>query len=107
MQTPEVAVHERIAGLCLIRGTFGKTEVPLAVFLPRVGLEESVLCRGVRLHLAPVAREDVLAALDKVAGPLDGLFVDDVGRHPRIVTGLDTVRAWRGTPRCSRLRGVA
>ena len=40
MQTPEVAVHERIAGLRLIRGTFGKAEMPLAVFLPRVGLEE-------------------------------------------------------------------
>jgi DNA ligase D len=60
--------------------------MPLAVFLPRVGFEERVLGLGVRLDVTPVARENVLAALDELAGLLDGSFVDDVGRDPRIVT---------------------
>jgi hypothetical protein len=52
MKTTEVSVYERVAGLGLIRRTFRQTGVPLAVFLPRVGFEESVLGRGVRLYLA-------------------------------------------------------
>ena len=39
----EVAVHERIAGLRLIRGTLGEAEMPGGVLLPRVALQECVL----------------------------------------------------------------
>ena len=77
----EVAVHERVPRLGLVVGALGQAEVPRAVVVPRVPLEVGVLRLGVRLHLAPVAVQDVLPRLDQGAGVRDRGRVDVVAGH--------------------------
>src|SRR5688572_19065835 len=64
----EVAVHERVAGLGAVVGPLGEPEVPGGVLLPGVALQVVVLRLRPWLDLAPVAVEDVLAALDQPLG---------------------------------------
>jgi hypothetical protein len=86
VQPAEVAVDERVSRLRVVRSAFGQPEVPVSVFLPRVGFEEGVLVLRARLNVAPVALEDVLPRLDQPAGMADGAFVDGVRSDLRIVT---------------------
>src|SRR5882672_8934808 len=64
MQPVEVAVDEGISGLRLVRGADGETEMPGGVFGPCVLLDVCVLCRCVRLRVAPIAVQDVLTFID-------------------------------------------
>ena len=49
----------------LVARALGQAEVPRGVLLPRVPLQVGVLGSGARLHLAPVAVEDVLPRVDQ------------------------------------------
>src|SRR4029450_11937624 len=53
VQPAEVAVNERVAGLCLIWSAFGKAEMPGGVLVPRVRLQVHVLVTCARLHVLP------------------------------------------------------
>ena len=77
----EVAVHERVPRLGLVARTFGESEVPLRVLLPRVGLEVGVLLVGAGLHFTPVAVEHVLTGCDELRAVRDGPLVHCVGSH--------------------------
>ena len=91
VHTPEVAVDEGMARLRFVCGTFRQAQMPLPVLVPGVGLEKGVFVRRGRLDVAPVAVEDVLAALDQPTGIRDRVLVDGVG-------GDDTLlRPLRGT----------
>jgi hypothetical protein len=50
MQTAEIAVDKRVAGLGVVSRALREAEMPLAVLLPRVRLELGVLDRGVWLQ---------------------------------------------------------
>ena len=62
MDTAKVAVHERVPRLGLVGCAVGESEVPVGVLGPGVTLELVVLSVGVRLHLSPVAVEDIWRA---------------------------------------------
>ncbi len=67
----EIAVHEGVAGLRLLRRPLGEAEVPFGVLVPGVGLQEGVLLAGAGLDGAPVASEDVLVGRDQAPGAAD------------------------------------
>ena len=67
----EIAVHEGVAGLGLLRRPLGEAKVPLGVRVPGVGLREGVLLAGAGLDGAPVASEDVLVGRDQAPGAAD------------------------------------
>ena len=73
MNSAKVTEHEGISRLRLIRSALGQTEVPRGVLVPRVPLQIGVLDVCLRLDLAPVALENVLASLDEFPGPPDRL----------------------------------
>jgi hypothetical protein len=73
--------------------------MPLAIFIPGVRFQKCVLVTGVRLDVAPVAVEDVLATLDQALGPGDRPFVRGVVGHAR--------QSVTERPRSSRSRGSA
>ena len=81
MNAAKVAVDKGVSGLRLVRSAFRQAEVPLAVLLPRVVLQECVFVGGAGLDVAPVAIEDVLASGDGLPCPLHGAIVDGVGGH--------------------------
>ena len=78
MQAAKVAEDERVAGLRLVARAFGEPEMPLAVLVPRVALEERVLVGRARLDVTPVALQHVLATLDETAGARDTCTIDGV-----------------------------
>jgi hypothetical protein len=84
MEAAKVAVDERVPGFRLVRSAFRQAEVPLAVLLPRVRLEERVFVLCCRLDISPIATKHVLAALDELLGASDRPLVDGVrGQGPR------------------------
>lgn len=85
-------------GLGLVVGAVGQPEVPCAVVRPQVLLEVGVLRLGVRLHVAPVAVEDLLLRVDQPAGVGDGVAADGVGGHAASLScSVDGRRCDRGT----------
>src|SRR5262249_50305970 len=64
-----------------VGGTVGEPEMPSGVFLPRVRLQEGVPFAGAGLNLAPVAAKHVLALVDELSRPGDGLRVHGVRGH--------------------------
>src|SRR5450759_234098 len=100
MDTAEVPVDKRVPGLGLVIRTVSEPEMPLGVFLPRVRLQEGVLLAGVRLDFAPVAVEDVLAAVDELLRMRHSAGVHGVRSHHSILPGGD-----RGC--CARIRAHA
>ena len=52
--------------------------MPLAVFVPRMAFEKTVLVVGAGLDLAPVAPKHVLTGADEPLRSGDGSLVDDV-----------------------------
>ena len=106
----EVAVHEGVAGLGLVGGTHRQPEVPGAVLLPVVGLQEGVLGLGVGLDVAPVAPEDVLPGLDQLLGLGHRGLVQLVLRHDGISARSGRpllVAAPRGRGRSSPVGGAS
>src|SRR6185369_13892273 len=81
MDPPEIAEDERVARLRLVGRPLGQAEVPFAVFLPRMALEEPVLVRRPRLALTPIAAEDVAPRFDQVASMRQRDLVDGVRGH--------------------------
>src|SRR4051812_13251450 len=79
MQPPQVPVDERVPGLRPVVRAVREAEVPRPVLLPRVGLEVGVLGGGVRLHIAPLAVEHVLARFDELLRARDRALVDRIG----------------------------
>ena len=113
VQTPEVAVDERVPRLRLVGRAFGEAEVPLRILGPGVGAEEAVLVVGLRLRIAPVAVEDVLSGLDQPSCARHGTLVDPVRRHGTVVaarrgddiaSGQTAVES--SASRCSRKRAL-
>jgi hypothetical protein len=78
VEAAEVAVDEGVPRLGLLRGSLGEAEMPLAVLVPGVRLQEPVLVFGLRLDISPVARQDVLASTDEAAGARERMFIDRV-----------------------------
>jgi hypothetical protein len=91
VQAPEVAEHEGVAGLRLLRRTVGEGEVPAGVLLPPVGLEKGVLLRGAGLDIGPAAAHPVPASVDQLASLGDARLVDDISGHG----GQSAPAAWR------------
>src|SRR3954449_4215509 len=75
VHSPEVAVHEGVAGLGLVLRPRREGEVPGAVLLPRVALEEGVLVVGTRLGVGPLGADDVVPGVDERTRLLDRRFV--------------------------------
>jgi hypothetical protein len=95
MQPVEVAVDEGIPGLRLVRGAVGETEMPGGVFGPCVLLEVCVLCRCVRLRVAPVAVQDVLSFIDEASSLRHRRWIERVGTHsPRVSDGSCQFGRW-------------
>jgi hypothetical protein len=63
------------------RGTLGQPEMPLAVFVPGPRFQVGVLCVGTRLHLTPVAVQDLLSGVDEFARVGHRGFVGQVFGH--------------------------
>ena len=81
----EIAERERVARLRLVLGAVGEGEMPARVFLPRVRLQVLVLCRRRRLHLVPLAAQDVAPRVDELLRVPDTGRIDGVRRHrPRV-----------------------
>src|SRR6266542_1028976 len=91
VESAEVPAYEGVPGLRFVTRTRSQPEMPLRVLLPWVGREECVLVRGARLHLAPLAADDVLTTLDQLAGASDRTLVHRVG-------GLAFILAKPGVP---------
>src|SRR5262245_48200345 len=83
VDAPEVAVNERVAALGLVLRAVGEREVPSAVLVPRVVLEERLLVGSSRLGLAPVAADDVLARVAQLLRVRHGAPVHPVLGHTR------------------------
>ena len=81
MDPAEVAVHKGVSGFRVVGSPCREAEVPLAVLLPRVLLQELVLGGGGGLNLSPVTIEDVLASCDGLTSPSNGAIVDGIRRH--------------------------
>ena len=83
VEAAEITVDEGVSSFRLLRGPFRETEMPLTIFILGVRLQKCVLVAGVRLDVAPVAVEDVLATLDQALCPRDRPFVHGVVGHAR------------------------
>src|SRR5262249_25907448 len=81
MDATEIPVDKRVPGLGVGGGTVGEPEMPSGVFLPPVRLPEGLPFAGVGLNLAPVAAKQVLALVDELSRPVDGLRVHGVRGH--------------------------
>jgi hypothetical protein len=84
VDTSEVAVAEAVPRLRLLPGPFSKAEVPLGVLVPGVGLEERVLGGRARLHVSPVAIQNVLARVDEPSCPGHRAIVKRVRSHGQL-----------------------
>ena len=82
MDPTEIAADEGVAGLGLVARALRETEVPRGVLIPGVPLQVGILSLRARLHLAPVAVQDVLPAVDQALDVLNRCLVDGVRRHP-------------------------
>src|SRR4026209_1406525 len=78
MDSPEVAEHEGVTSLCLVGRADRLAEMPRAVLVPRMPLEECVLVGGRRLGLVPLGVEDVLPRLDQRSCLRNGIVVQGV-----------------------------
>jgi hypothetical protein len=78
MDAPQVADHEVVASLGLVRGSLAQAKVPLRVLIPRVPLEVRVLLGCVRLDLLPATPEDVPPGVDEASSMGHRLLVDHV-----------------------------
>jgi nitroimidazol reductase NimA-like FMN-containing flavoprotein (pyridoxamine 5'-phosphate oxidase superfamily) len=76
VDTSEISVDECVARFRVLGRSAGETQMPFAVFLPRVRGEVGVFPRCPRLHLPPVAIQYVLAAFDQGARPRYRLLID-------------------------------
>src|SRR5262249_11197334 len=81
----KVPVHKGISRLRLVRRAAGQPQMPLGVFVPGMRIEVGVLRFGPRLHLSPVAVEDVLACIDQRTRLGHRGFVEQVLSHSLIV----------------------
>ena len=85
MHSPEIAEHKCVAGLRLVRGASRQPEVPQRKLIPSVRPEKLVLVCGCRLHIAPLAVQDVLPRVDETPGVRDGPPVQLVASHGSMV----------------------
>ena len=99
VEAAEITVDEGVSRFRFPRGSFRETEMPLAIFIPGVRLQKCVLVTGVRLDVAPVAGEDVLATLDQAHCPGDRPFVHGVLGHAGNCDRETARRGGRGRPR--------
>ena len=66
---PEIPVNEPVEGLGLLTRPVGEGQVPGAVLVPGVVLEERVLVVGGGLIVTPIGVEDVLASPRSARAP--------------------------------------
>jgi hypothetical protein len=67
MDAAEVSINERIPRFGLIACTISESEMPFAMFIPRMRLQEGVLVVGAGLDLAPAAVENILVRVDEAS----------------------------------------
>jgi hypothetical protein len=91
VQPTEVAEHEGITRLRLIRRSFGEPEVPRRVLTPVVRLEEGVLLGGTRLDVGPTTPHPVLTTIDQRSCLGDASPIHHIPRHETSLAQL-----WRG-----------
>ena len=84
VDTFEVAIGEAVPRLRLLPGPFSKAEMPLGVLVPGMGLEERVFGDRARLHVSPVAVQNVLASVDEPSCPGHRAIVKRVSSHGQL-----------------------
>ena len=103
MQAQEIPEPEREQILRFVGCSDLQPEVPLAVLVPGVGLQEQVLVFGARLRLLPPAANYVAPGVDQMAGVDKSLLVDLILRHAsslrrRSETTRGMARRWAWSP---------
>jgi hypothetical protein len=86
VQTPEVAIHKRVARLRFISDALGQAQVSERVVRKLVRLQERVLLAGSGLHVFPAGPENVLVGVDQLLRLRDRVLVQRVGGDPSILT---------------------